>query len=216
MYEDRTIEEKYLYNFSPKERELFYQEQRKKVDSFARYQGKLNELMFSESEAIFANDEPTFASSPLEIKYVLNRIAANDPRDTAFELGKMDCVVNGDEWAGLIARSFKNNTHCKTVILNHIGLTDEGLLPILDVLRNNKLDLLDIGGNKTTDKSWSKVNEILSDSRNKWKKVHLGKIKTTPELAQSLAKHPNLSFNYVASFSQKNGRFFSVFSRQKS
>ena len=213
---DRTIEEKYLHNFSPKERELFYQEQRAKWDALARYQGKLNELMFSESKAIFANDEPTVASSPLEIKYVLNRIAANDPRDRAFELGKMDCVVNGDEWAGFIAQSFKNNTHCKMVILNHIGLTDAGLIPILESLKDNELSLLNIAGNKATSKSFQKIDEILSNPQNKWGKVCLGKIKTTPELANSLTKHPKLSFGYVASSLQGTNRFLSCFSRQKS
>ena len=215
MYEDRTIEEKYLYNFSLKERELFYKEQRAKWDSLARYQGKLNELMFSESEAIFANYEPR-PSSTLEILYVLNRIAANDPRDTAFELGKIDYVINADQWAPIIARSFKKNTHCKTVVLNQIGLTDEGLLTILESLKDNELSLLDIAGNQATNRSWSKVDEILSDSQNKWEKVCLGKIKTTPELANSLAKHSNLSFNYVACSMQRFNQSLQGFFRQKS
>ena len=216
MYEDRTIEEKYLYNFSEEERDLFYKEQRQKWSAIAKYQGKLNELMFSESKAIFANDEPTFSSSPLEIKYVLNRIAANDPVDTAFELGDMDHIKNADQLAPAIAQAFRNNTHCRTVVLNHIGLTDAGLLPILDSLRDNILTLLDLGKNKLTHRSFQKIDEILSDPHNKWEKVCLGQIKTTPVLANSLAKHPNLSFNYVVDSAQRSSRFFSCLSHQKS
>ena len=216
MYEDRTIEEKYLYNFSQKEKELFRKEQDKKWAELAKYQGKLTEMMHSESSAIFANDEPTFASSPLEIKYVLNRIAADDPKDTHFELGAIDCVKNADEWAPHIAQAFRKNTHCKTVILNHIGLTDAGLLPILDSLRDKKLLLLDIAGNKATQKSWQKVEEILCDPRNRWEKVQLGKIKTTSELAHALTKHTNLSFGYVVNSAPKSIRFLQRFSRQKS
>ena len=216
MYEDRTIEEKYLYNFSQKEKASFYKEQKKKLIQFSKYVEKLYGIISSESPAIFANYVPSGASSPLEIKYVLNRIAANDPIDIAFELGKIDGITFGDQLAPTIAQAFQKNTRCETVILDHIGLTDVGLLPILESLRDKRLTFLDIEGNKATDKSWQKVNEILSDPHNKWKNVQLGKIKTTPQLAQSLAKHPNLSFAYVASSPKKSSRFLSCFLRQKS
>ena len=117
MYEDHSVEEKYLYNFSQEEKEFFYRQQKHKIDTIAKYQGKLNELMFSDSNAIFANYEPTEANTPLEIKYILNRIAANDPRDIAFELGKFDGIKNGDAWAPYIAKALQNNAHCKTIVL---------------------------------------------------------------------------------------------------
>ena len=193
MYEDHTVEEKFLHNFSDKEKAIFYQQHEKWDKRMAEYKGKLYEAIFSDSPAIFANYEPK-ANTFLEIKYVLNRIAANDPRDTAFELGPMDEVLNADRLALDIAKFFRGNTVCKKVILSGIGLTDNGAVPVLRALRHNQLDLLDIENNKLENNSFQTIDEILSNPENKWEKVYLGKIKVTPEQQRALEKHKNLSF----------------------
>lgn len=193
MYEDHTIEEKYLRNFSDKEKAVFYRQHKKWEKDMAKYDSRLHELVFSDSSAIFANYEPK-PNTFLEIKYVLNRIKANDPRDTAFELGPMDKVPNADRLALDIAKAFRGNIVCKKVILNGIGLTDNGAVPILRTLRHNQLDLLDIENNKLENNSFQTIDEILSNPNNHWNKVVLGQIQTTQEQKKALERHQNLSF----------------------
>ena len=193
MYEDYTLEEKYLHNFSTKEKACFYHQHKKRVQSMAEYEGKLHELIFLDSPAIFGNSEPSPTSS-LEIKYILNRIAANDPRDTSFELGEMDSVPHPDRLALDIAKSFRDNTICKQIILNGIGLTDNGIIPILHTLKTKELDLLDIRNNKLTAPSIQVLETILSNPETKWQKVNLGRVPVLAEQRKSLEMHKNLSF----------------------
>ena len=51
MYEDHTVEERYLYNFSARERELFIRQQTAYKKHMQEYQQRLYELLFSESPA---------------------------------------------------------------------------------------------------------------------------------------------------------------------
>ena len=197
MYEDHTVEEKYLHNFSDKEKEVFYHQHEKWKKNIAEYEGKLYELIFSDSPAIFENYEPK-PNTFLEIRYVLNRIKANDPRDTAFELGPMDNVPNADRLALDIAKAFRENTVCKKVILSGIGLTDNGIVPVLCALRHNQLDLLNLSHNRFGKASIQQIDKILSNPENKWKQVYLGKIEATPEQKKALERHQNLSFVSVS------------------
>ena len=196
MYEDHTVEEKYLHNFSPKEKAKFYQQQKKRTQQMAEYRMKVNEFIFSDSPVIFGTwPQPnTF----LEIKYILNRIAANDPRDTSFELCSMDSVPNADKLALDIARAFRNNTFCKKVVLNEIGLTDNGILSVFHALKTKRLDFLDVGGNELTGESVRVLDCILSNPGTKWGQVNLGKIRVNPEQQSMIEKHKNLSFVSVA------------------
>ena len=193
MYEDHTVEEKYLHNFSLEEKKRFYRHHEKWEEHIATYQSKIDELVFFNSAAIFANYEPE-PNTFLEIKYILNRIAANDSRDTAFELGSMDRISNVDRFALDIAKAFRGNTVCKKVILNGIGLTDNGAVPVLRALRHNQLGLLDVKNNKLGNESIQTIDEILSNPETKWGKVSLGQIQTTPEQKSALERHQNLSF----------------------
>lgn len=193
MYEDHTIEEKYLHNFSSEEKKEFYRQHEKWEKDMAKYKVKLYELMSSDSPAIFGNWEPK-SNTSLEIRYVLNRIAANDPRDTSFELSLMDAIPNADRLALDIAKAFRNNTVCKKVVLNEIGLTDNGLLPILHVLKTKQLDLLDIGSNKLTNESIHILDSLLSDPETKWGYVNLGEIQINSDQKMTLAQHKNLVF----------------------
>ena len=193
MYEDHTIEEKYLHNFSSEEKKKFYRQHEKWEKDMAKYNAKLYELIFSNSSAIFANYEPE-PNTFLEIKYILNRIAANDLRDTAFELGPMDNIPNADRLALDIAKAFHGNTVCKKVILSGIGLTDNGAVPVLRTLRNNQLDLLDVENNKLGNESIQTIDGILSNPEHKWHRINLGPIQTTPGQKRALERHQNLSF----------------------
>ena len=215
MYEDHSIEEKYLYNFSPNEKEVFYREQKRKIEAWAKYQGKLHELMSSDSSAIFANYEPSDPNSPLEIKYILNRIAANDPRDTAFELGHIDRVKNGDAWTPFLAKALQNNTHCKTIVLSGIKLTDKGALTILEALRHKELSVLSLSQNNLSNKSFQTLDNILSSPQNKWAKVELGSVKMESEMAKSLSKHKNLICTPIVRIAHKNRGPLGIFIPKK-
>ena len=197
MYEDHTVEEKYLQNFSFEEKRSFYRQHEKWEKDMVKYNAKLHELIFSDSPAIFANYEPK-PNTFLEIRYILNRIKANDPRDTAFELGPMDNIPNADRLALDIAKAFHGNTVCKKVILSGIGLTDNGAVPVLRALRNNQLDLLDVENNKLGNESIQTIDGILSNPEHKWHRINLGPIQTTPEQKKALERHQNLSFVSVS------------------
>ncbi len=177
MYEDHTIEAKYLHNFSEKEKKSFCREQQRWRKDQAKYRANLEELLSSDSPAVFSNWEPR-PSTALEIKYMLNRIAENDPRDTKFELGSIDPVSNPGQLALQIAKSFQTNSVCKTVVLSEIGLTDNAILPILSVLSRKELELLDISGNKITNKTIRVIEKIVKDPNTKWKHIQVGKLGT--------------------------------------
>lgn len=193
MYEDNTVEEKYLHNFSPKEKEKFLSQNRARRYAMDQYEAKLLGMIYEDSPAVFENREPK-PNTFLEIKYVLNRIAANDARDTVFEVSEIDSVRHADKLAIQIAKSFQKNTVCQKVILHGIGLTDEGMLPILNVLKQKELALLDISGNKITDKTVNMIDRILSCPETRWKQICLGKIRLGKEQKECMMSHTNLSF----------------------
>ena len=138
------------------------------------------------------------ASTALDIKYALNRIAANDPQALDFHLSKVDmgAIGNPDRLALDIARAFRNNTNCKYVTLNGIGLTDNGMIPILHSLPS-ELYKLDIAGNNITDQSLEVLVTTMASLKNKWGAVNLGEVQVTPEQEQALETHPNLYFENV-------------------
>ena len=198
---DEQIEEKYLHNFSEGEKEAFRSHVKRSRKHMAKYQARLDALIAEDSPAIFCNDDPK-PICELDVKYVLNRIAANDPRDTAFELGRGDLIQPADWWALEIAKAFQNNTVCHRVILQDLGMTEKGLAPILHMLRRKRLSVLDIRGNKMKDPV-SLLGGVLSDPTTHWEEVRLGKIKLAPDQSKELAKYPNLSFNAVTPLSTK-------------
>ena len=204
---EEEIEDRYLHNFSEKEKNHFrhHIERVRKIVSDRRI--KWNMMM--------AIDSPTrcgqrvlLPSHLLELKYILNGIAANDPKNTALELRKENGVKAPDRLALDIAKAFKNNTHCKRVVLQGIGLTDNGVLPLLSALRQKKLLFLDLSGNKLTDVSYSALDHVLSDSETKWDYVRLGNVTTTLEMVKALRSHENLSFVSIPPKTRRiQGRF---------
>ena len=171
MYEDHSVEEKYLYNFSSKEKIEFSCQQRAWRTAMNSYMVSLNTLINLDSNAIFGDFEPE-PNTFLEIRYVLNRIAANDIRDTIFEVSDVDNVRKANKLALQVARSFQKNTVCKKIILHKVGLTDRDMLPVLRVLRHKELDLLDISGNKKTDRTLDVLKAILVDPNTHCKGIH--------------------------------------------
>ena len=206
MYEDHTVEEKYLDHFSEKEKKVFYREQSRKIRALLKYEAQLRTLVNSESPALFGNWGPE-PNTALEIKYVLNRIAANDPRDTTFELGQMDDVPNPSLLATNFVRAFRDNTVCRQIVLHDIDLTDREIMPILDILKDKKLSLLDISGNNITDRTLGKIDWLLSNPQIKWEKIVLGKVKTNKDQADSLKKHSNLSFEPIIRIPRPKNHF---------
>ena len=205
MYEDHSVEEKYLYNFSDKEKKVFYQQQNEWHSHMNQYEMNLMSLIYLDSSEIFEN-WISERNSSLEIKYVLNRIAANDERDTALELNEYDGVLRADKLALHIAKSFQKNTLCKKIILHQIGLTDRGMLPLLRVLRHKELDFLDISGNKITDRTVSMITDILANPNTRWKEIRLGKVRLSQKQRESLKKYPNVSFVTLVPLSERLGK----------
>jgi len=202
---DEQIEAKYLQNFSPEERVVFFRHIHRNNQYMDEYQEKLDKMIAEDSTAIFSNELAT-PNSSLDIKYVLNRIAANDPRDIAFTLGETDAMYlrqNPDRLALDIANAFHKNNVCKTVVLRGLGLTDRGMVPLLRALSHNQLTLLDISNNDIAEKSIQTLEHILADPNTKWERVKLGKIKLDKVQEGALAKQPKLSFEAITPLSQK-------------
>lgn len=202
MYEDHSVEEKYLYNFSDKEKKEFCAQQRSLRKAMNDYEINLRSLVYLNSDSIFGDFGPE-GNTSLEIKYVLNRIEANDSRDTVFELCDLDNVRNADKLALRMAKAFHKNTICTRIFLHKIGVSDRGLLPLLRVLRHKKLNLLDISGNEITNRTICMVEKILANPNTQWKDVRLGKITLSRKQRESLKKYPNLSFTALIPLSER-------------
>ena len=165
MYEDLTIEEKYLHNFSEAEKKRLFMSVSERRAAVAKKERQLAEKIAADDPNPFISWTIPLGHIACEIKYVLNRIAANDPKGIAFELTHGDSVQNADRLALDIANSFRNNTVCNKVVLSHIGLTDNGMVPLLHALSGKKLYLLDIAGNQVTDKSLKVLDTILANPK---------------------------------------------------
>ena len=207
MYEDHTVEEKYLYNFSSEEEAAFRRRQQKYQGHMQEYQQQLWNLIVTDSPAIFRNSCME-TNSALEIKYILNRIAGNDSRDTVFALGPMDEVYHADRLALDMARAFRNNTVCKHIMLQNIGLTDNGMLPLLHALSKKELRVLCVNEEESrlTDKTFHVLDTILADPDTKWDSVELGRVVLNDEREESFKKYPNLSFTAVVPFEKRAKR----------
>jgi len=192
------VEDKYLHNFSEEEKNAFRLHIQKEQEFSERIKAELGRMIAEGCSMEFNEHNNPRASTALDIKYALNRIAANDPRALDFHLSKVDvdAIGNPDRLALDIARAFRNNTNCKYVILNSIGLTDNGMLPILQSLPS-ELSELDIAGNNITDKSLEVLVTTMASLKNKWGEVNLGKVSLTSEQEKALEKHPNLYFENV-------------------
>ena len=190
------IEEKYLHNFTEEEKIAFRLHVQKEQEFAERIKTELARQIDKGTPMEFNEwDYDPRPSTELDIKYALNQIAADDPRRVVFSLSEVDTKVvdNPDRLALNIAKAFRHNTHCKRVILKGLGLTDNGMLPILRSLRNKEVSL-DISGNKLTNKTFEVVSTNLASLENRWQEVNLGKVHLTPKHQKALARHPNLYF----------------------
>ena len=190
---ESPIEEKYLHNFTPYEKERFNLRVGCSRAALAAYRAHLDCMILEESRSIFRNDDPCKPSTAEEIKYALNRIEANDPRQTAFEVSAIDEVDYSDRFALDIAKAFRNNTACRTVVLNNLSLTANEVDLILRTLHHKDLLELDIRGNKIGE-CLPTLTYILDDPDTNWGKVKLGKIRLDPEQKEALEQHENVSF----------------------
>ena len=192
------VEDKYLHNFSEEEKAAFRLHIQKEQEFAKRAKTQLEHIMAGRGSMEFYEYNDPRPSTALDIKYALNRIEANDPNALDFSLSKVDANVigNPDRLALDIAKAFRNNTNCKYVTLNGIGLTDNGMLPILHSLPS-ELHKLDIANNKITAKSVETVSTSLASLENKWQAVNLGRVQLSPEQEKVLARHPNLYFENV-------------------
>ena len=202
------VEDKYLHNFSEEEKNAFRLHIQKEQEFSERIKAELGRMIAEGCSMEFNEHNNPRASTALDIKYALNRIAANDPHALDFHLSTVDmgAIGNPDRLALDIARAFRNNTNCKYVTLNSIGLTDNGMIPILHSLPS-ELYKLDIAGNNITDKSVEALAGALDNPHNKWNEVNLGEVQLTSEQEKALEKHPNLYFENVKPETQLEAPF---------
>ena len=204
---EEEIEDRYLHNFSEKEKNCLRRHIQKVRKIVSEHQIQWN-MMVAIDSPIHYGQGVTLPSHVLELKYILNKIAANDPKNTTFELRKGNRVKAPDRLALDIAKAFKNNTHCQRVVLQGMGLTDEGLLPLLSTFRKKKLLFFDLSGNNLTDMSYQAIDRVLSDSETQWDYVRLGNVTTTLETVKALRAHENLSFISIPPKTRRiQGRF---------
>ena len=203
MLEDLYIgskppKEEYMHNFSKEEKAAFRSYIQAKQECLAQARSTLARMIAEGGTMEFNEHNDPRPSTALDIKYALNRIAANDPEALDFHLSKVDAdaIGNPDRLALDIARAFRNNTNCKYVTLNSIGLTDNGMIPILHSLPS-ELYKLDIAGNNITDQSLEVLVTTMASLKNKWGAVNLGEVSLTREQEKALGKHPNLYFEVV-------------------
>ena len=175
MFEDHTVEQKYLWNFSKWERIRMERMQQEHLN------GELKE------EASKEKNDPL-----LEVRYVLNRIYFNDERDTSFAIGSEHGVKTGDVWAIRISTAFQDNNICRDVRLESMGLTDRGAYLILKTLRGKSLKMLSLKGNDLTETTFSQIDKILSEPNNQWEKVDLGEVDLKDDLLKRLTAHPQV------------------------
>ena len=190
--------EEYMHNFSKEEKAAFRSYIQAKQECLAQARSTLARMIAEGGTMEFNEHNDPRPSTALDIKYALNRIAANDPQALDFHLSKVDkdAIGNPDRLALDIARAFRNNTNCKYVTLNSIGLTDNGMIPILHSLPS-ELYKLDIAGNNITDQSLEVLVTTMASLKNKWNEVNLGEVQVTQEQEQALETHPNLYFENV-------------------
>ena len=192
--------EEYMHNFSKEEKATFRSYIQAKQECLAQARSTLARMIAEGGTMEFNEHNDPRPSTVLDIKYALNRIAANDPHALDFSLSKVDAeaIGNPDRLALDIAKALRNNTNCKYVTLNGIGLTDNGMVPILRSLPS-ELTRLDIAGNHITDKSLEVLVTIMANLKNKWDEVNLGEVSLTSEQEKALEKHPNLYFESAKS-----------------
>ena len=219
-----SIEEKYLFNFSDKEKKAFRQEHILNRRLFYKSQARLYELLARESPAIFRN-EPSIPSSIYEIRYTFNRLKKNDPRETELLLDMTDPIVRNDFCVSQIVDSFKNNTCCQTVVLNGVRLfppemtgirsfNDDEALTILQALSHKKLSELTFANAPLlTDKTFQYIATAISDRKNQWGHVTLGDVVMAPTLAKKLKKSGKVSFNPVNQTLIKRGLWHTFWKR---
>ena len=97
------IDKKFLFNFTQAEKDRFQEEQ--EYLEFCRSQFRYNV-----SERM----------SDLAIKYQINRILLNDENLTE---ANFDGCILSDTQTNDLGKSFKNNTHCKSVILSNTTIS---------------------------------------------------------------------------------------------
>lgn len=189
-----TINPEYLFNFTEKEKDTFYKQQRQECASMAEYEMKLFQLLYSESKAIFAN----YGARPfskLDVKYTINRLAKDDPTLTHLPFGYGD-PVQGNLDAVRIAHAIKTNTHCQVYELADCGFTDAGAMLILNALRNKKV-VIDLRGNRLTDTTFQYVAELMNQKSNQWTHFSFGPITPSEKIRPLLdAQKPRLNYQY--------------------
>ena len=202
-----SIEKGYLWNFSRSERQSFYHEHQQREKQLGYYNAKLHIMVAMNDPAIFSNDEP-HPSSPLEIKYTLNRIYMNDPREKELLLNQNDPVSNKDNsFVKSVVWAFEDNTFCKKVVLNGVrfsfgwhkrGFNDDEATQILDALSDKKLTELTFTSYPLlTDKTYQKIANIITHPRNSWAHITLGRIPVSSDIADRYSKTEKVSFTRI-------------------
>ena len=211
MFEyDESIEDKYLWNFTPAEQKRFRWEHRRLQEHMADYQEKIIGLMVQDSPAIFANYEPK-PSSALSIKYTFNRLHANDPRETELYLNAQDPVAQrNNSYTEQVVWALMGNTHCRRVVLDGVrsrktwwfsrGINDDEAACLLDLFSLKKLSELTISHYPLlTEKTYQRIADIVSEPTNQWEHLTLGNISCSEETEKRLQQMRKIQFSRIKS-----------------
>ena len=205
------IDERYLVNFTEKEKKKFHQEQAQKDNDLAAYEGKLCHMVYSDSPDIFANHLIEY-NSPLEVKYMLNRVLMDDPKCHSFQLTRGDGVKGMSVFD--IGFAFANNTHCHNLELSGFKLKSFDLIWLLNALKKNKLESLNLAGNDFNDNALTYLLHQMVQPQNAWQNVKLGALSVDAEMQKKLKEQSRISFQVkppkqpskVCSFLQRLGQ----------
>ena len=211
-----TIEEGYLWNFSPRDRRKFLRQHKKRQAAYYRYNAKLAAMVATDEQAIFANYDP-HSSTPFEIKYTFNRIYMNDPRERELLLDSHDpFALTTDYYTRKIPWAFEYNTYCRTVVLNGVrsmdgwrsrGFNDKEASKILDAFSDKRLKEFTFSSYPLlTDITYLKIANMAMHPKNRWEHVTLGQIPVAPDIASILDRTKKVSYTRIAR--QQAGKSF--------
>ncbi len=186
------FDEKYLYNFTEWEKVLFRRQSHREQVDFEGWEQKFFELLYSDSSAIFGNDDPK-PFSKLDVKYTINRLALNDPKLTHLPFGCGDKVA-GNSDAIKIAKAIKGNTYCQTYEFRHCGFSDRGAILILKALKDKEVSIT-LADAYLSDTTFKYALQVMNDAHNQWKQLDFGPIAPSAEVKAQLDKNPKIKYS---------------------
>ncbi len=185
----KDFEEKYLYNFTEKEKAQFRKQSQREQRDFSEWENKFYTALFSEATYIFGNYDPR-PFSKLDVKYTINRLAMNDPTLIHLPFNYGDEVA-GNSDAIKIANAIQSNTHCQSYEFGNCGFSDRGAQLILKALKKKPVSIF-LWDKGLTEATWQYAAQLMSNPNNRWKTIELGPVKPSDQTKTILHQLPRV------------------------